>query len=66
VLQNFKGEIRAFANICSHRFNRIQTEPRGNRPLMCAYHGWNFDESGFPRGMPRREGFDLSDRELCA
>jgi phenylpropionate dioxygenase-like ring-hydroxylating dioxygenase large terminal subunit len=64
VLQNFKGEIRAFANICSHRFNRIQTEPRGNRPLMCAYHGWNFDESGFPRGMPRREGFDLSDREL--
>ena len=66
VLQNFKGEIRAFANVCSHRFNRIQTEPRGNRPLMCGYHGWTFDESGFPRGMPRREGFDLEDRErLC-
>jgi phenylpropionate dioxygenase-like ring-hydroxylating dioxygenase large terminal subunit len=64
VLQNFKGEVRAFANVCSHRFNRIQTQPRGNRPLMCAYHGWNFDESGYPKGMPRREGFDLSDREL--
>jgi phenylpropionate dioxygenase-like ring-hydroxylating dioxygenase large terminal subunit len=66
VLQNFKSEIRAFANVCSHRFNRIQNEPRGNRPLMCRYHGWTFDESGYPRGMPRREGFDLSDRErLC-
>lgn len=66
VLQNFKGELRAFANVCSHRFNRIQTEPRGNRPLMCSYHGWNFDETGFPRGMPRREGFPMDDRErLC-
>ena len=66
VLQNFKGEIRAFANVCSHRFNRIQTEDRGNRPLTCSYHGWTFDQSGFPHGMPRREGFSLEDRErLC-
>jgi phenylpropionate dioxygenase-like ring-hydroxylating dioxygenase large terminal subunit len=66
VVQNFRGELRAFANVCSHRFNRIQTEERGNRPLMCSYHGWTFDETGFPRGMPRREGFSLEDRErLC-
>lgn len=66
VLQNFRGEIRAFANICSHRFNRIQPDLRGNRPLTCSYHGWTFDESGFPRGMPRRDGFALDDRErLC-
>jgi choline monooxygenase len=64
VLQNFRGELRAFANVCSHRFNRIQPGERGNRPLMCAYHGWNFDVTGFPRGMPRREGFALDDREL--
>jgi len=64
VLQNFKGDIRAFANVCSHRFNRIQPGERGNRPLMCSYHGWTFDESGFPRGMPRKEGFPLGDREL--
>jgi phenylpropionate dioxygenase-like ring-hydroxylating dioxygenase large terminal subunit len=64
VLQNFRGEIRAFANVCSHRFNRIQPGERGNRPLMCAYHGWSFDVTGFPRGMPRREGFALDDREL--
>jgi phenylpropionate dioxygenase-like ring-hydroxylating dioxygenase large terminal subunit len=66
VLQNFRGELRAFANVCSHRFNRIQTEPRGNRPLTCSYHGWTFDQSGFPVGMPRRESFSMDDRErLC-
>lgn len=66
VLQNFQGEIRAFANVCSHRFNRIQPGERGNRPLMCGYHGWSFDVTGFPRGMPRRDGFTLDDRErLC-
>ncbi|ACK83873.1 aromatic ring-hydroxylating oxygenase subunit alpha [Methylorubrum extorquens] len=66
VLQNFRGEIRAFANVCSHRFNRIQPGERGNRPLMCAYHGWSFDSTGFPHGMPRRGGFALDDRErLC-
>jgi choline monooxygenase len=66
VLQNFRGELRAFANVCSHRFNRIQTDEKGNRPLTCAYHGWTFDEGGYPRGMPRKEGFDLTDRErLC-
>ena len=39
VVQNFKGELRAFQNVCSHRFNKIQTEERGNRPLTCRYHG---------------------------
>lgn len=54
VVQNFRGELRAFQNICTHRFNRIQTEERGRRPLMCGYHAWNFDQSGFPVGRPKR------------
>ena len=29
LIQNFKGEIKAFENICPHRFNKIQTETRG-------------------------------------
>lgn len=57
VVQNFKGVIKAFQNICTHRFNRIQTEERGNRPLTCMYHGWTFDAEGFPAGMPKREQF---------
>jgi phenylpropionate dioxygenase-like ring-hydroxylating dioxygenase large terminal subunit len=54
VVQNFKGKIKAFQNVCAHRFNRIQTEERGNRALTCMYHGWTYDETGFPSGMPKR------------
>lgn len=66
VVQNFKGELRAFQNVCTHRFNRIQTEERGNRPLMCGYHGWSFDKTGFPVGMPKREQYlGRDDASLC-
>lgn len=57
VLQNFKGTIKAFQNVCTHRFNRIQTDDRGNRPLMCRYHAWTFDAEGFPSGLPKRSQF---------
>jgi choline monooxygenase len=66
VVQNFKGEIHAFQNICTHRFNRLQTEERGNRLLLCGYHGWNFDRTGFPFGMPKRVQFLSEDNShLC-
>lgn len=68
VVQNFKGELRAFQNVCSHRFNKIQTEERGNRPLTCRYHAWTYDRTGFPAGLPKRQQFltgdDARDREL--
>lgn len=50
VVQNFSGSLRAFQNICSHRFNPIQYERRGNRPLICSYHYWRFDQDGYPLG----------------
>lgn len=66
VVQNFKGELKAFQNICSHRFNKIQTEERGHRPLMCSYHGWNYDSTGFPAGIPKREQYRTGDdASLC-
>jgi phenylpropionate dioxygenase-like ring-hydroxylating dioxygenase large terminal subunit len=62
VVQNFKGKLKAFKNVCTHRYSIIQTEPRGNRPLMCPYHGWNFDENGSPIGIPKKPHFgDLDD-----
>jgi phenylpropionate dioxygenase-like ring-hydroxylating dioxygenase large terminal subunit len=68
VIQNFKGALKAFQNVCTHRFNKIQTEERGNRPLTCGYHAWSFDSSGFPAGMPRKaqvlEG-NASRESLC-
>ena len=66
VVQNFKGELRAFQNVCSHRFSRIQTDDRGNRPLSCRYHAWTYDGSGYPFGIPNKGQFADADREdLC-
>jgi phenylpropionate dioxygenase-like ring-hydroxylating dioxygenase large terminal subunit len=58
VVQNFGGEIRAFTNVCSHRFNRLQTDRCGNRSLVCRYHGWGYDADGVPNRIPSRPRFD--------
>jgi hypothetical protein len=39
AVMNVDGEVVAFMNTCPHRGARIYTEPRGNRPPVCAYHG---------------------------
>lgn len=57
VVQNFRGELRAFQNVCPHRLNLIQCAERGNRRLICAYHGWRFDADGRPIGVGERQGF---------
>lgn len=61
VVQNFKGELRAFQNVCAHQFAKVQFDVRGNRPLMCRYHGWNYDASGYPFGIPKRSEYKLDD-----
>lgn len=63
VVQNFRGTIKAFQNVCSHRFNKLQTEDKGNRPLTCSYHGWTYDKTGFPVGLPKRDQFLTGDVE---
>ncbi|ESQ93452.1 aromatic ring-hydroxylating oxygenase subunit alpha [Asticcacaulis benevestitus] len=67
VVQNFKGVLKAFRNVCSHRFSRIQTEPCGNRPLTCPYHGWSYDAEGRPHGIPQNAAaFGLSEEDRTA
>lgn len=58
VVQNFQGELRAFLNVCPHRFNRLQTAPCGTRELVCGYHGWGFGSDGVPCRIPKRPKFD--------
>lgn len=48
LLQNMNGILVAFDNICPHRGNLLQVGV-GNRPLVCTYHGWSFDEAGKAR-----------------
>jgi phenylpropionate dioxygenase-like ring-hydroxylating dioxygenase large terminal subunit len=65
VIQNFKGELRAFDNICRHRHSIIQCEATGNRPLTCPYHGWTYNDRGVACGIPNRDDFasaDIADR----
>jgi phenylpropionate dioxygenase-like ring-hydroxylating dioxygenase large terminal subunit len=57
VIQNFNGNIKAFMNVCSHRFSTIQNEEKGNRALFCPYHGWSFDKEGMPNGIPKKPLF---------
>lgn len=61
VVQNFKGKLRAFQNVCAHQFAKVQVEPRGNRLLMCRYHGWNYDETGYAFGIPKRSEYKFGD-----
>jgi phenylpropionate dioxygenase-like ring-hydroxylating dioxygenase large terminal subunit len=62
VIQNFSGILKAFQNVCAHRFKIIQTEEFGNRPLLCGYHGWSYDKDGIPK-VPHSDTFDKF--ELC-
>jgi len=69
VVQNFRGTLKAFRNVCSHRFSRIQCQRQGNRPLQCPYHGWTYDAEGKPIGIPfnnQQFGFDEADRQRLA
>lgn len=69
VVQNFKGELKAFRNVCSHRFARLQTGVCGNRKLVCPYHGWVYNSEGIPAGIPQNEqafGLDEADRKHLA
>jgi phenylpropionate dioxygenase-like ring-hydroxylating dioxygenase large terminal subunit len=57
VVQRIKGEVKAFLNICSHRFSKIQIKDCGNRPLICPYHGWAYSKEGIPIGIPKKPLF---------
>lgn len=57
ILQNLRGEIRAFRNVCPHRFSRIHCEKSGNRSLICPYHGWTFNHEGRLTGLPQGTTF---------
>jgi phenylpropionate dioxygenase-like ring-hydroxylating dioxygenase large terminal subunit len=63
VVQNIKGQIKAFLNVCSHRFSKIQCDHKGNRPLMCPYHGWAYDAKGLPLGIPKKPSFGTLTKE---
>jgi choline monooxygenase len=51
--------IRAFLNVCSHRFSLLTDRPMGCFPgrLKCQYHGWEYDETGNTCKIPDAQSF---------
>jgi phenylpropionate dioxygenase-like ring-hydroxylating dioxygenase large terminal subunit len=66
-VQNFAGELRAFDNVCSHRFSRLRTCPKGNGEVQCPYHGWGYNADGIPEVIPKKPRFEgLTPEVRCA
>ena len=52
------GEVRVFANSCTHRGATICRRDRGNaKTFQCFYHAWTFDSDGALIGVPDEETF---------
>jgi phenylpropionate dioxygenase-like ring-hydroxylating dioxygenase large terminal subunit len=63
VIQNKHGVIKAFQNICTHRFNKILTSTQGSSPLTCSYHNWSFNDEGFPQNAFNNKEFQFSESD---
>ncbi len=45
-IYNTGDGIKAFKNLCPHRFNKIFCSKYGNGPMVCKFHSWAFDING--------------------
>ncbi len=58
ILWKKGGEIRAFRNVCAHRFAKLTGKARGHCDcLSCDYHGWEYDEAGTTKRIPDAASF---------
>ena len=67
VIRGDDGEVRAFANSCTHRGTRLLDGAGSCRAVVCPYHGWAYARDGRLRGardMDRSHGFDLAEHGL--
>ena len=69
VARHSDGEVKAFANRCTHRGMKVCTARRGSKKrFVCPYHGWAYSTDGSLIGVPNRKGYngnlDLKDPEL--
>ncbi|WP_166830395.1 aromatic ring-hydroxylating oxygenase subunit alpha [Thalassoroseus pseudoceratinae] len=67
VLWRSEGELRAYLNVCPHRFNMLQAAESGcTQRLKCGYHGWEYGADGRTRRIPEAQGFRPIDTEkIC-
>jgi phenylpropionate dioxygenase-like ring-hydroxylating dioxygenase large terminal subunit len=66
-VQRVGDTLAGFENVCAHRFFPVRTEDRGNGPIRCGFHHWQYDNDGRAVGIPRcLQLFGKSPRELGA
>jgi nitrite reductase/ring-hydroxylating ferredoxin subunit len=69
TFQNFRGALRGFWNVCSHRAALMRPCGRGNGLLRCPYHGWTYNADGVPVGIPDNDtlfGLNRDDKRRLA
>lgn len=58
LLRRSAGVIRGYRNVCPHRLAKLAGDASGCCPVLrCAYHGWEFDDSGATRRIPDAPSF---------
>jgi phenylpropionate dioxygenase-like ring-hydroxylating dioxygenase large terminal subunit len=66
-VQRFGDTLRGFENVCMHRFYPLRTADRGNGPIRCGFHHWQYNKDGLAVGIPKcLEMFGVTPRELNA
>jgi phenylpropionate dioxygenase-like ring-hydroxylating dioxygenase large terminal subunit len=51
-VQRFGDELRGFENLCAHRFYPLRNADKGNGPLICGFHNWQYNRDGVAVGIP--------------
>jgi Rieske 2Fe-2S family protein len=67
LVRDDAGELRAFANVCSHRGHELLQcgESVVRAVVQCPYHAWTYDLDGSLRIAPRAgDGIDVESRGL--
>jgi phenylpropionate dioxygenase-like ring-hydroxylating dioxygenase large terminal subunit len=52
-VQRFGSELRGFENRCAHRSFPLRNADRGNGPILCGFHHWQYDKDGKAVGIPQ-------------
>lgn len=51
-VQRFGAEIVGFDNICAHRGYPLRLAEKGNGPIRCGFHQWQYDRDGRAIDIP--------------
>lgn len=64
ICWNSGGQIRAFINVCAHRFSELTSHPCGTAQVLeCQYHGWQYGADGRACKIPDAASFKPLNRD---